>query len=69
MTIEQLKKLAADPSINMAGLAAEAGVSKDTIAQYLSGKRGSKRGIGKSNQEKLISAIERLKITIDDVTT
>jgi transcriptional regulator with XRE-family HTH domain len=68
MTIDQLRKLSADQSINMAGLAAEAGISKYTIADYLSGRRGAK-GINPKVQEKLLAALERLKITLDDVTS
>jgi DNA transposition AAA+ family ATPase len=68
MTIDQLRKIAAAPSINMAGLAAEAGVSKYTIADYLSGRRGAK-GINAKVKTKLLSALERLKLTLDDVTS
>lgn len=59
MTIDQLKAIASDPCINLSGLVLEAGVSRDTIENYIKGRRG-KYGIKPEVSEKLDSAVERL---------
>ena len=59
MTIDQLRALSSDPCINLSGLVSDAGVSRDTVENYIKGRRG-KYGIKKEVSEKLDDAVNRL---------
>ena len=59
MTIDQLKAIASDPCINLSGLVSDAGVSRDTVENYIKGRRG-KYGIKKEVSDRMDDAVNRL---------
>jgi len=67
MTIEQLKYVAQNLCINMFQFCKRYGIPYQSLAHYMDGTRGSKKGISVKNQEKIRHGLKDLGVEIDKV--
>lgn len=67
MTIDQLKYVAQELNINMFQFCKKYGIPYQSVAHYLDGTRGGKKGISSKNQEKIRHGLKDLGVEIDKV--
>jgi hypothetical protein len=57
LSIEQLKHIAEHLPLNISKFCKKYGVSPQSVAHYIDGTRGGKRGISPANQKKIVKGI------------